>query len=460
MRGVAGAVAYDVEKRDVLHRGLADHGLALEAGGELVGVDERAAGGGGVAAHDVHLAEVGRDGVVFVLGVNALGGHGAHAFRDDGGGDAAEENGRVVGGASELVTKLVGALTPRIVGELVEKLEGGAVRLKAIRALGELFFDPADGAPETGVADGTVEPVVVAVVEIAGLGVGIVDAPAGHDLGAEVGFIVAVIVFEKKETRGLGDYDAAVGEDEAGRYVELIGEDREFIGAAVAVGVFANLDAVGAHAVGLHGVRVVAGFGNPGATAFVPGHEDGFGDVGFAGEEFEAEIGGDLGALAAAFDAEGKLKGDRLGALLVVGDGGAGFALLGLALGEKFFPRGDAVAADRGEEFGLRGGGVVGGGRVAEGGSGEALGGGDGGEGFCEGVGRGVEDDEVEFGGELGRGGGGIRNVVEPDRVPAQVTHECVAGHAGRAFGGAEVEHADGLRGAGQCEQEERGETE
>ena len=142
MRGVAGAVAHDVEKRDVLHRGLADHGLALEAGGELVGVDERAAGGGGVAAHDVHLAEVGRDGVVFVLGVNALGGHGAHAFRDDGGGDAAEENGRVVGGASELVTKLVGALTPRIVGELVEKLEGGAIRLKAIRALGELFSTP------------------------------------------------------------------------------------------------------------------------------------------------------------------------------------------------------------------------------------------------------------------------------------------------------------------------------
>ena len=88
---VTGTVAAHVEERDVLHRGFANHGHALEAGGELVGVDERAAGGGGVAAHDVDLAEVGRDGVVFVLGVDALGGHGARAFGHDGRGDAAEE---------------------------------------------------------------------------------------------------------------------------------------------------------------------------------------------------------------------------------------------------------------------------------------------------------------------------------------------------------------------------------
>ena len=154
------------------------------------------------------------------------------------------------------------------------------------------------------------------------------------------------------------------------------------------------------------------------------------------------------------------MKGDRLGALLVVGDGGAGFALLGLALGEEFFPRGDAVAADGGEEFGFRGERVVGSGRVTEGGRGELFRGGDADENFCVGGGRGVDDHEVEFGDEVRGGGGRVRNVIEPDRIAAEVTHECVARHAGRAFSGAEVEHADGIRGAGQCEQEEGGETE
>jgi hypothetical protein len=458
--GVTGAVALHVEERDGFHRGLADHGLALEAGGEVVGVNERAAGGGGVAAHDVDLAEVRREGVGLVLGVDALGGHGARAFGDDGGGEAAEENGGVVGGAAKLVAKLVGAVAPRVVGELVEEFEGGAVGFEAVGALRELFLDAADGAFEAGVTDGAVEPVVVAVMEIVGLGVGVVDAPAGHDLGADVGFVVAVGVFQKEETRRLGDDDAAVGEDETGGDVEAVGEDRELVGATVAVGVLANFDGVGAEAVGLDVVRVVAGFGDPEAAAFVPGEEDGLGDVGLGGEEFEAEIGGDLGAFGAAFDAEGKLKRDGLGAFFVVGDGGAGFALFGFALGEEFFPRGDAVEADGGEEFGFRGEGVVSGGGVAEGGGGEALGGGDGGERFRVGGGRGVEDDEVELGGEVRRGGGGIGDVVEPDRVAAEVTHQGVGGHARGAVGGAEIKHADRAGGAGECEQEEGGESE
>ena len=48
---------------------------------------------------------------------------------------------------------------------------------------------------------------------------------------------------------GAADDDhAAIGEHQAGRQVEMVGEDRELVGAAVAVGVLEDLDAVVARA--------------------------------------------------------------------------------------------------------------------------------------------------------------------------------------------------------------------
>ena len=236
------AIAPHVEERDILHRGFADERLALEARGKIVGVDERAAGGCGVAAHDVDLPEIRRDGVGLILGVDALGRDAAGATGHDGRGDAAEEKRRVVRGAAELIAERIRAVAPRVVRELVEKFEGGAVGLEAVGALRELQILAADVAAETGVADRAVEPVVVTVVEIVGLCVGVVDAPAGHDLGAHVGLVVAGGVLEKKETRRLRDDDAAIGEDETGRDIQLVREDGELVRAAVAIGVFANLE--------------------------------------------------------------------------------------------------------------------------------------------------------------------------------------------------------------------------
>ena len=86
----------------------------------------------------------------------------------------------------------------------------------------------------------------------------VVDAPAGHDLAALVGLVVAVGVAEEEEARRLRDDDTAVGKGETGRNVQLVREDGELVRAAVAVGVFADFDRVVAHAVGLHFVRVVA----------------------------------------------------------------------------------------------------------------------------------------------------------------------------------------------------------
>ena len=68
---------------------------------------------------------------------------------------------------------------------------------------------------------------------------------------AHVGLVVAVRVLEEKEARRLRDDDAAVREHEAGRDVQLVGEDGELVRLAVAVGVLANLDAVVALAVRL-----------------------------------------------------------------------------------------------------------------------------------------------------------------------------------------------------------------
>ena len=350
---VAGAVGLDVHEGDDFHGGLADHGFALEAFGEGAAVDEVGASGGGVAAEDVDLAEVGGDGVAGVDDVDFFGGLALGAFGVSGGGDAAEEDGGAVGGAAELVAGVVGAVGPGVVGEPVEELELGAVRFEAIGAHGELLFFAADDAFDAGVADAAVDPVVEAVVQVAGLGVGVADAPAVDDGFAEVGFVVAVGVFEVDEFGGGGDDDAFAGEDDAGGEVQFVGEDGEFVGLAVAVGVFADFDAVLAFTGVGDAVGVVAGFDDPAAAAVVPGEGDGFGDAGFGGEEFQFAVGRDLGALHAAFDGERELEGEGFGALFVVGDLGVGFAFFGVALGEEGVVGGEAIGGEFGEDVGF-----------------------------------------------------------------------------------------------------------
>jgi hypothetical protein len=68
--------------------------------------------------------------------------------------------------------------------------------------------------------------------------VGVIGAPAGEDDFFEVSFVVAIGVLQKEGVWGLVEEDAAVGEDEGGGDVELVGEDGDFVAFAVAVGVF------------------------------------------------------------------------------------------------------------------------------------------------------------------------------------------------------------------------------
>ena len=73
---------------------------------------------------------------------------------------------------------------------------------------------------------------------------GVAGAPAGEEDLADVGLVVAVGVLEEQRVGRLVDDHAAVGEGEAGRDAQLVGEDGELVGLAVAVGVLADLDPV------------------------------------------------------------------------------------------------------------------------------------------------------------------------------------------------------------------------
>ena len=197
------------------------------------------------------------------------------------------------------------------------------------------------------------EPVVVAVVEVAGLGVGVADAPSGHDFFLHVRDVVVVGILEKKEARGLRNDEATLAEDKTRGDVEPLREDRELVGLAIAIGVLADADAVAADAVLGDFVRVVGGLGEPAASALVPGHRDRFADVGVAGEKFEFQISRHLGALHRAFRRKGLLEGERFGALLVVGDIGILDPLLAFLLCQERRVGGPALVADAPENAAL-----------------------------------------------------------------------------------------------------------
>ena len=81
-----------------------------------------------------------------------------------------------------------------------------------------------------------------------------------------VGLVVAVGVLEEHQVRLRADVGAAVAELDAGRHVELVGEDGLLVGFAVAVGVFEDQDLVvdrrspGRYiGIGRHGRRPTAG---------------------------------------------------------------------------------------------------------------------------------------------------------------------------------------------------------
>src|SRR5436190_817170 len=84
--------------------------------------------------------------------------------------------------------------------------------------------------------------------------------------------------------------DAAVGENKSGGYAQMIGEERELVRAAIAIGIFADLDSVVALPWRLHVIRVVNGLSNPKAATFVPGYADWLSNIGFGRKKAHGKI--------------------------------------------------------------------------------------------------------------------------------------------------------------------------
>ena len=190
-----------------------------------------------------------------------------------------------VGGRAEEEAFLGDPHAPRVVVRVPEKLELRAIGLEPVEPLAELVPLAADRPVEPGVTDDPVEPVIEAIAEVARPGVGVAGAPAGEENLADVGLVVAVGVLEEQGVGRLVDDQAAVGEGHAGGDAQLVGEDGELVGLAVAVGVLADLDLVVPFAALLEVVGIVDGLGDPEPAFVIPGHRDRLGDLGLGDEQ-------------------------------------------------------------------------------------------------------------------------------------------------------------------------------
>lgn len=259
---------------------------------------ERVTGGGGVAVELVHLTDVHRSGEILRIAilVRSLG-LGNACLGVDVLGEGVIPRRVAVGGGAEDVEVRGGAEAPGVVGGVLEELQLAAVRLEAEETGGETVLLASDSSLESGITDGGVDPVVMAVAEVGDTGMGVTGVEAGEENLADIRLVVAVGVLEEKHVGTVGDDQSAVGEDRGGRDGELVGEEGELVRLAVVVGILADVDAVVTEVAGLEVVRIVHGFHHIGAAAVVPRDVDRVDDVRLAGEEREFETVWHLGEL-------------------------------------------------------------------------------------------------------------------------------------------------------------------
>ena len=146
--------------------------------------------------------------------------------------------------AAECVARAVEVEAPGVAAPFRKKLEPPRDRVVSPDAL--LKFGSADPRGD-GASLGAVQPAVGAPGHRVDGGVGILKAEAGQEhLGVAVGPIIAVSIGIEEEIRGLADEDAAMTDRQAGGQVQAVDEDLLLVGTAVAIGVFEDLDPVGA----------------------------------------------------------------------------------------------------------------------------------------------------------------------------------------------------------------------
>ena len=196
-------------------------------------------GRGGISPMHVHLPDVRRRGMHGVERGRALIPRAAGPRPDGrrqprGLGEIAVRDGDVearivVRGRTEHVERLREPKTPGIVRRTGHDLEVAAVGLELIDALAEPHRLAVHLPVEAGVADEPQTRLSGPYIRFEGLRVGIADPPAGAQHLPDVSLAVAVGVLEKEEVRRRRDEDPAVGEGQARRDVQMVGEDRELV---------------------------------------------------------------------------------------------------------------------------------------------------------------------------------------------------------------------------------------
>ena len=121
----------------------------------------------------------------------------------------------------------------------------GAARLKtkAVKALAEVHLLTVHFAVEACVANGSVDPVVEAVMKVARPGVRVVRRPTGEEHLPQVGLAVAVGVLEEERVRSLMDNHTPGVRYQARGNAQLVRECGDLVANALAVGVFTHDDA-------------------------------------------------------------------------------------------------------------------------------------------------------------------------------------------------------------------------
>src|SRR5262245_13104947 len=149
-----------------------------------------------------------------------------------------------VGGRTEQIALLVETNAPGVVACTPQELEFRAVRLEAVEALAKSVLLLADGAVEARVTDDAVDPVVQAVLQVTRAGMRVAGVPAAEENLALISHVVAVGVSEEQRVRRLVNDHPAAGEDQARGNAQLVGEDRNPVGLALALGIFQYQDAI------------------------------------------------------------------------------------------------------------------------------------------------------------------------------------------------------------------------
>ena len=174
---------------------------------------------------------------------------------------------------------------PGVVARAAQEFELRAIRLEPVQSLTEPDRLAPHRSSKRRISDDAVDPVIQSISQVAGARVGIADSPPGEEHLLHVGPAVAVGVFEKERIGRLQDDHAAVEWQQAGGDIQSLGKDRELVGAAVGVGVFADRDPVAALAIPPLGIGIIRALGDPQPAAMVPVHAERLVDLGLGGKE-------------------------------------------------------------------------------------------------------------------------------------------------------------------------------